>query len=390
MERIPVYRLSNEALIQELEESVAQDRPHTARQVALIAEVERRRLYAPEGYPSMYTYCVGKLHLSEDAAYKRIQVARVARRYPAVLAALAEGRVHLTGLNLLAAHLKDLDPADVDELLAAATHKTKKDIEKLIAERFPKSDLQAKVHPISPAPPQATTFTSEPVVECTSRPQPIVNTAGELAPAQVGGPVIPSHSRPELAYRPAHEHVRVAPLSPQRYGVQFMLDQAGHDLLRHVQDLFGHEVPRGDLAEVFIRALKAYAALLEKKRHAATEKPRAPRRQKPGSRHISAHVKRVVWKRDKGQCTHVNDTGHRCEARSDLEYDHVLEFARGGEATESNIRLRCRAHNRLGAERTYGAGFMERKQAEALARMTSATKRTGSPQISSQAPIGTS
>src|SRR5262245_312217 len=109
MKRIPVSRLSDESLCLRLEESIARGNRHSARQVALIAEFDRRRLYAPAGYSSTYTYCIGRLHLSGDAAYKRIQVARAARRYPAVLAALAEGRVHLTGLNLLAAHFKGLD-----------------------------------------------------------------------------------------------------------------------------------------------------------------------------------------------------------------------------------------------------------------------------------------
>ena len=148
MKRVPVRRLPNEALIQELEESVAQDCPHTARQVALIGEVERRRLYAPAGYPSMYQYCVGKLHLSEAAAYKRIWVARVARKHPAVLAALAEGRVHLAGLHVMAKHLKNLEPGVVDELLAAAKHRTRGEIEQLMAERFPKPDVKAEVRAI--------------------------------------------------------------------------------------------------------------------------------------------------------------------------------------------------------------------------------------------------
>ena len=355
MMRIPVSRLSNDALIQELEQNVTQDGPHTARQVALIAEVERRRLFAPEGYPSMYAYCVGRLHLSEDAAYKRIQVARFSRRYPSVLEALVEGHVHLTGLNLLAAHCNGLDPALVDELLRAATHRTKKQIELVIAERFPGADVRAQVRAI------ASSATSALHKQAAEQPQPIANTASELAPAQVGDAVVQRHMPAATALQPTTERGRVAPLSPQRYGVQFTLDQAGHDLLRQVQDLLGHEVPRGDLAEVFVRALKAYAALLEKKKHAATEHPRAQRRQKPGSRHISAHVMRIVRKRDKGQCTYVSDTGHRCEARSDLEYDHVLGYARGGEATVSNIRLRCRAHNRLGAEHTYGAEFVRHK-----------------------------
>src|SRR5262249_28499330 len=167
MKRIPVSRLSNEALIQELDENVAQDCPHTARQVALIGEVERRRLYAPAGYPSMYQYCLGKLHLSEDAAYKRIRAARAGRRPPAVLAAMAEGRVHLTGIVLLKPHLTT---ENVEELLRAAAHKSKAEIELMLAERFPKADLQARVQVIPPTPPRVMQL---PAVEPGVEPQPL-------------------------------------------------------------------------------------------------------------------------------------------------------------------------------------------------------------------------
>ena len=36
----------------------------------------------------------------------------------------------------------------------------------------------------------------------------------------------------------------------------------------------------------------------------------------------------------------------------------MTEVARGGSAAVSNLRLRCRAHNQYGAERTFGAEFM--------------------------------
>ena len=251
------------------------------------------------------------------------------RRYPAVLAALAEGRVHLTGLNLLAAHLKHLTAADVDHVLRAATHRSKKDIELLLAQRFPKADLQAEVRPIPSGVSLAPRPTSGPAVHRPEPAQLVAPTEGEHAPAQVGDPVILSHQ--SAAPPPQTEFARVARLAPQRYGVQFTMDQAGHDLLLQVQDLLGHEVPRGDLAEVFVRALKAYAAQLERRKCAATENPHTARRRNPDSRHVPAHVKRFVRKRDKGRCTYVSDSGHRCEARSDLEYDHVLEYARGGQ-----------------------------------------------------------
>jgi hypothetical protein len=40
----------------------------------------------------------------------------------------------------------------------------------------------------------------------------------------------------------------------------------------------------------------------------------------------------------------------------------VIPVARGGRATTDNLRLRCRAHNQLEAERAYGAYFMEGKR----------------------------
>src|SRR4029077_1978527 len=101
-------------------------------------------------------------------------------------------------------------------------------------------------------------------------------------------------------------------------------------------------------------------------RSGACDRPRAAaRKQAADPRYVAPQVKREVWKRDGGQCTFVSESGRRCEARGDVEFDHVQEHARGGEATVDNLRLRCRGHNQHTAERTFGAGFMARKRKEA-------------------------
>src|SRR5262249_353013 len=82
-------------------------------------------------------------------------------------------------------------------------------------------------------------------------------------------------------------------------------------------------------------------------------------------RHISAHVRRAVRERDGDRCTYVSESGHRCETRHFLEFDHVVPVSRGGQATVENLRLRCRAHNQLAAERDFGSEFMNQKRAEA-------------------------
>jgi hypothetical protein len=60
------------------DESVA-----TARRIALLMEVDTRRLYLGEGCSSLFTYCTQVLHLSEHAAYNRIETAQAARAGPA-------------------------------------------------------------------------------------------------------------------------------------------------------------------------------------------------------------------------------------------------------------------------------------------------------------------
>jgi len=58
----------------------------------------------------------------------------------------------------------------------------------------------------------------------------------------------------------------------------------------------------------------------------------------------------------------VRTAGHRCEARTRLEFDHIEPVARGGQSTVNGVRLTCRAHNQYAAECAFGAGFMSRKR----------------------------
>ena len=346
MKRYALSHLSDELLLRSLAAVVALERTVTADVLAHIAEVDERKLYLPAGYPSMFAYCVGELRLSEDAAFRRITAARAARRFPAILEALAEGRLHLAGVNLLAPRLTE-DTAE--ELLSAAAGKTKAQIERLLAERFPQSDLLAWV-------------------EVIPAPSP-VRSGAQLVPGRV---------------EPRHAHSRVAPLSAQSYAVQLTMSAGTYDKLRRAGELLGHRVPSGDLAAVLDRALDLAIPLLEKQKFAATSKPGARRRHPSGNpRHIPAHVMRAVWARDGGQCTYVGETGHRCESRKRLEFDHALEVARGGEATVEGIRLRCRAHNQYTAECTFGAEFMRHRRiavAEARAAAKAAGVKTTSPE----------
>lgn len=98
-------QLSDQDLLAEVKRLSACERQATVSLIASLMEVDARRLCRGEGCSSLFTYCTQVLHLSEHAAYRRIEAARAARRFPSILELLAEGAITLTTVGLLAPHL---------------------------------------------------------------------------------------------------------------------------------------------------------------------------------------------------------------------------------------------------------------------------------------------
>src|SRR5262245_21626916 len=122
--------LSDDELLGRVVSLLRESRRTEAPLLAHLGEVEARRLYARFACSSMFGYCTDVLHLSEAEAYFRIAAARAAREHPVLLNMLADGRLHLCGIEKLAPHLT---PENRDTLLARAAHRSKKQIEELIA-----------------------------------------------------------------------------------------------------------------------------------------------------------------------------------------------------------------------------------------------------------------
>jgi len=92
-EKRPLQSIPDDELLHRLAELMGQSRRAEADIVAHIAEVEERRLFARQAFPSMFAYCMDVLHLSEAEAYLRISAARASRKHPILLTMLADGRL---------------------------------------------------------------------------------------------------------------------------------------------------------------------------------------------------------------------------------------------------------------------------------------------------------
>jgi len=263
--------IPDDELLRRLSDLLSKSRRVESDLVAHIGEVDERRLYAREASPSMFSYCTEVLHLSEREAYLRITVARASRRHPMLLEMLSDGRLHLTAISLLASHLTEKNR---DTLLARAYHKSKRQIEELLAEISPKPDVPMSIRKLPTAP-----LKSEPLV-----PQ----SPPTFLPTPACTPSVPPTQRPV-----------VKPLSPARYKVEFTASSELREKLERLQALL-----HVDLAEVIDVAVTEKLERVESKRYGLTKSPRKSLEEADTSRksrYIPAPVRRAVRKRDGGR-----------------------------------------------------------------------------------------
>jgi 5-methylcytosine-specific restriction endonuclease McrA len=315
-----------------------------------LIEVEERRLDLRAACTSMFDFCQRRLGMSEGAAFRRINAARLVKRFPGLLQRIERGELHLSTLVLIRPHLTE---QNIEELVAAVVGKTQRQVEALLARIAPKRDVPSAIVELG---------------ALSNDAAPSLFAGAETTPA-VSGPATSSTSSAPWA--------RIEPLSEARYKVQLTASAELKAKLERACDLTRHRNPSGDLAPVLDAAmdlLLAKLAKLEKERLGKVRAPRAPKQPNESkepeertatsgarasrARAISAAVRREVFERDGEPCTFVDDTGARCPSRGHLELDHVEARALGGTNAASNLRVRCHAHNRRAAEEVFGKAYV--------------------------------
>jgi hypothetical protein len=361
MEMIPAIPsgLSDSELVAAVGALAHRSRETTASLIAHLAELHVRRLHERAGFSSLFTYCREVLRFSEAESYDRMKAAKVASRYPGALALLSSGELSLTAIRLIAPHLKRRSHAD---LFAAASGKGKREVQEMLARRFPKPDVAMSVRRL-PQREKAEVVSGGAAVErpLAELPMPGGNAAMGKSAAVTGrsGETVssapsPSTSGPGREPIPAPPRAPVFPLAADRYRVTFTASRDTCDMFELATDLLGHAVPSGDPGAIFARALETLVDELVRRKFAATARPRSSRDGSTDSDYVPAEVRRQVFLRDRGRCAFVSAGGHRCGERRFVEFHHVRPRAMDGPSTPGNIELRCRAHNGYEAAVVFG------------------------------------
>jgi hypothetical protein len=135
-------QLSDADLISRIADACLEGHRLTARVVVYLGEVEERRLDLRAACTSMLDFCVRRLAMSEGAAYRRINAARLVRRFPLLLGPIERGELHLSALVVLRPHLTE---ENVEELLAKVLGKSHREVLELIARIAPRAEARFQV-----------------------------------------------------------------------------------------------------------------------------------------------------------------------------------------------------------------------------------------------------
>jgi hypothetical protein len=210
--------LNDHALLSQFGDLLRQDREGNANLLRHIDAIDRRQLWAKLGYPSLFAFLVTRHHMSESTAGKRIGAARTARRFPVLFTMVARGELHLSGIHRLKAHLTR---ENHEQVLAAAKHKTIRQIEELVARLAPQPDVPSTLRAL----PTRTTALAPAAASPALAP---AAASPALAPAAASPCLLPrpprrrllprhqNHPRRQLRWRPDQCPCRVARPTPRR------------------------------------------------------------------------------------------------------------------------------------------------------------------------------
>jgi hypothetical protein len=379
-----LYRLvgvGNAELVAGLSKLVQQSNTLTAQVLAHLVELDERRLHLELGFSSLFAYCVEGLGMSEGTAGRRVTAARVCRRFPEAFERVARGELHLCALCALAPHLEE---QNATELFEVSKGKTRRQIEELLAARFPRPDVREQIRRLpasnSAEVPRIVPDSALEGVEPTARVEPTTSV-----------------ERTSTDARPRPHGRELEPLSADRFGVHFTADAELRELIERARELASHRVPKGDLASLMKLMVASFVKQEEKRRFGIGTRPsraggemkssgtleaaappggasgpagaseasvdaERPTTTKRRSRYLRVPVRREIHARDSGRCAYVSPDGRRCGARAFIQIDHVEPFSRGS-SDAPNLRLLCKAHNLLHARKCFGKLHMSAKVA---------------------------
>jgi hypothetical protein len=263
-----------------------------------LKEIDARKLFAPK-YSTLFNYCLGELGYSEGSASRRIQTMRLLRDIPEYENKLQDGSTNESNLSA--------------------------------AQTFFNREKKKK----------GKSYSKEQKLEVLKEIEGKSTRETQQALAAIS---------PESARNDSSK-----PINAEETEIRFTANKALMEKFEKIRNLLGHKLSDQQFASLFEELADLALKKLEPKKDVSPAPAKVSE-----TRYIPTKVKRTVWHRDKGQCTHMDQDGKRCKSKHALQYEHIIPYAKGGKTSVENLKLFCLAHNQLAAIQAYGLNKMQR------------------------------
>jgi hypothetical protein len=358
---IYAQNLSDDELIAKLRGHVVEERRVVTVILEYLREVDRRRLYADAGYPSLWDFCIRELGYSEGAASRRINSMRLLRDLPELKKDIEEGKHSLS--SLAQAH-KFFRTEEKHHNLKMSDEKKKEVLQKLenkTSLECEKELIQLSSVPMQISRPQKERLLDEKHVELKL----VIDQKLLLKLKRVQA--LRSHANPSMNYSDLLNFMadeilkRLDPLEKAKLKEAQTKTSVQGKASGDVQAKAAGDMQAKNSGESQVAVEKSVPT--DKRVLAPMEDRRKGQNAiigqgAPGERKvlkvnhqfvrppIPEAIRRSVWTRDQGKCGHQDPkTGRECGSRHFLEIDHIRPVSLGGGNEISNLRLRCRGHN---------------------------------------------
>jgi len=337
-----------------------------------LKEIDKRELYLALGYHSLFEFCTRHLGYTRSSACRRIQAARCVGDFPEAADMLLAGELNLSVISLISGILTK---ENIKDILALVAGKSYPDAEIAIVMYKPiERKTRDKIKPVSVLEKRSTPDVgSDPGVNNYSKSFNVETDSGEKSAEITPDVETDPAGTAETDKRDEEAEVK------QKFKLEFMVNPEFLKKVEEIRSELSRKYPSGVSFEILfnivmdeylerrsherrIKRREKEKSSKKRKRKSLSEDNRKREKKKSGrrTRDIPAAVRDEVYRRDKGRCSFVGRNGTRCNSTWNLEIDHIVPFARGGDSSPCNLRLLCGRHNRLEAERAYGKDFMRK------------------------------
>ncbi|MDZ4676658.1 MAG: HNH endonuclease signature motif containing protein [Oligoflexia bacterium] len=319
-------KLSSKDLVLEAKSSVKAETAKTLWILHVLREIERRRAFAEEAYPSLIEFCVGELKYSRGAAYRRINAMRLLKDHPELEDKLANGIFELSALasaqSYFYAEAKESQPLSHNakcEILGVLETKSTIEAQIYLNQLSPRPLMKERIK-------QITEDISEMRLPMPKRVKDKIDRFKDL-----------------LSYK--NNNLKTIDV------IEEALDRAISQLEKQERKL-NNQLEKQD--QMLNNQCEPQSKILEQKKCPLADTVRS-------TQAVLRSTRRQVFHRDANRCSYIYPTTmKRCASRSRLEVDHIAPRALGGSNDLSNLRLLCRVHNIHAAVTVFGLGHMDK------------------------------